>query len=92
MSLGEMISTKGAELAGKLGISSLVISEAGKSQGIFESVTLIQIISTCGVLWLMVDRTINSVMSARTRNGKVIIGSLWGFMWAAFITFIWVVI
>ncbi len=88
----EIVREKGAELAGKIGISSLVVSEAGKVQGIFESVTIIQVISTGGVIWLMVDRTINSVMSADTKRSKMIIGSLWGVMWLTFFSIVAVVI
>lgn len=59
---------KGAEYFGKLGIVGGVTSEAGKAAGILENVSMLQLISAAGIMWLLVDRSIRLIWDAKEKG------------------------
>ena len=59
LSVATVVSQKAADTAGKFGIAGGVTAEVGKVAGWFgDNVTVWQVISAVGVLWMIVDKAI----------------------------------
>lgn len=83
MSMSTILKEKAVEAYGKASLVVAPASEVGKQTGMFDNVTLIQIISAIGVVSLILDRTINSInsVSDKPMKNKIFTYSLWGALW-----------
>ena len=75
----EWLEQKISNLIGAMGIVGTATSEAGQRLGVFENVTLVQVVSMAGVIFMMVDRTLNSVDIP-----KKLKMAIWLVCWVAF--------
>ena len=69
---------------GYTSISAGVITEVGKSAGVFNDVTVIQAVSAIGVISLVLDRTVNSLNNDyKTKIGRGLVVTAWSLVWFA---------
>lgn len=83
----DVIREKGAEITGKVGIVAAPTSELMHDTGLIEHVSTIQIVSSAGVIWLMMERTEKGLWDAKERGHGPFIFSVcrWSVLWLSFI-------
>lgn len=94
MKLTEILSEKVADTAGKLGIVTGTVTATGEKAGLLENVGLVQFVSMCGVVWLMLERTQKALITAYEKGRVPFILSCvaWGFAWFVFSFCVWTLI
>lgn len=91
MSAIEILKEKGIEAVGKVGIATGVVSEAGKTMGILENVTPIQVISAAGVITLILERSIKLYWESKEKgNTKIVLFGI-AFFWCLTFAALWAV-
>lgn len=91
MSLSNWIKERSAEALGKVGLAGVVTTEAGKAAGVLDNVTAIQVVSTAGILIMIVERSFNLYWKARENDNEKLMACLLGFFWLSLFFIIYLV-
>tara|TARA_R110002012_G_scaffold269646_2_gene453779 strand:+ start:2177 stop:2458 length:282 start_codon:yes stop_codon:yes gene_type:complete len=91
MSFSDWMRERSAEALGKTGLAGVVTTEAGRAAGIMENVTAIQVVSTAGILIMIVERSFNLYWKARENNNERLMAFLLGFFWLSLLSVIYLV-